>query len=137
MLLSFINQHVIVPAATAVVENRLPFAVAIGKAVADVLDSGIGTFRKEWSYQMPDWPHDGLRRTYRLYDVSAQDGSIAQIVVTWAVHNRGIPAPGPAFQGIERQIYDLAYDLAIKNGRAVEKPNQTPQTLPDRSDGCR
>ena len=130
-LKAFIKKHVIVPAATAVVENQLNFAVAVGKNVADILDSGVGACRKEWSYKMSDWPNDGCKRTYRLYDVSAQDGSIAQVVVTWAEHNRGIPAPGTAFVRVEKQIYDLAYDHASKNGRMVEKPSPALSILPD------
>ena len=111
-LSSFINQHVIVPAVTAVVENNLPFAVAIGRTLADILDSGLGSLCKEWSYKSPieGWPlNDGLQRTYRLYDVKAQDGQLGRVIVTWAVNNRGIPAPGVSFATVEKMIHGIAF----------------------------
>ena len=128
-LISFIREHVIIPAATAVVESELPFAVAVGKTIAEMLDSGVGTFREEWSYDRTvNWPHDDRRRTYRLYDILDCDGRTAQIVVTWAVRNRGIPAPGRAFMGIEKQIYDMSCGTAVNrgSGRVVLKLSQTP-----------
>ncbi len=128
VILNHIKEHVIVPAATAVVENQLPFAIAVGRVTANILDLGIGICRKEWSYKFPieGWPlNDGLQRTYRLYDVKAQDGQLAHVVVTWAVRNRGIPAPGVNFATVEKLIHGFAISRdqpSRKLVRIVSKP---------------
>ena len=120
-LLKFIPDHVIIPAATAVVENGLPFAVAVGKTTADVLEKGMGILpKKEWSCetQPKDWPtNDGRKRKYRLYDVKVQNDRIAHFVVTWV--NRGIPSPEQRFADFEKRIHDYC----CPNGNTVGEHN--------------
>ena len=109
-LWDFIAERVIKPAATAVVESNLPFALAVGKGVADILDNVGADFVKEWSYKTPivGWPENSsgelIMRTYRRYVVEAHNGQKADIIVTWLKNNRGIPAPGKEFDGVERLI---------------------------------
>ena len=118
VVLPFIKKHVIKPAATAVVEGKLPFALAVGKCVADVLDNVGAALVKEWSYKEPidGWPRNSggelTKRTYRRYIVEAHDGQKANIIVTWLKSNRGIPAPGREFDCVERLI---RLDCGINN----------------------
>jgi hypothetical protein len=111
ILQKFIKENVIIPAATAVAENKLPFAVAVGKTIADILDSVVGESSKEWSYNSPSgWSKDLPKRTYKLYEVHISNDRIVPIIVTWAVNNRGVPAPGKVFGSIEKDIYDYCKD---------------------------
>ena len=111
ILQKFIKEKVIIPAATAVAENKLPFAVGIGKTIADILDSVIGKPSKEWSYNSPSgWSKDLPKRTYKLYEAHVSNDRIVPIVVTWAVNNRGVPAPGKVFGSVEKDIYDYCKD---------------------------
>lgn len=111
ILQKFIKEKVIIPAATAVAENKLPFAVAVGKTIADILDSVVGESSKEWSYNSPSgWSKDLPKRTYKLYEVHISNDRIVPIIVTWAVNNRGVPAPGKVFGSIEKDIYDYCKD---------------------------
>jgi hypothetical protein len=111
ILQKFIKENVIIPAATAVAENKLPFAVGIGKTIADILDSVIGKPSKEWSYNSPSgWSKDLPKRTYKLYEAHVSNDRIVPIVVTWAVNNRGVPAPGKVFGSVEKDIYDYCKD---------------------------
>ena len=109
-LSEFIVERVMKPAAMAVVESNLPFALAVGKGVADILDSVGAEFIKEWSHTTPiiGWPTNSrgelIMRTYRRYIVKAHNGQNANIIVTWLKNNRGIPAPGKEFDGVERFI---------------------------------
>ena len=107
-LVKFIAEQVIKPAATVVIENHLPFAVAVGKGIADILDEIVGEFAKEWSYKTPK-----NERKYRLYVVRTCDGQKAKIIVTWLKNNRGIPAPGKTFVCAERQIRE---DCGMSSG---------------------
>ena len=107
-LVKFIAEQVIKPTATAVVENHLPFAVAVGKGIADILDEIVGGFDKAWSFKTPK-----NERTYRLYIVRAHNGQKARIIVTWLKNNRGIPAPGKTFVCAERQIRE---DCGMSSG---------------------
>ena len=113
-LISFIKDRVIVPTVMAVVENKLPFAVAVGRSYANVLDV-LGTLKKEWDYRSPmtDWPRVGFwQRTYRLYSIDISSGKSAYILVTWA-RAYGLPAPGNEFTAVERRIRDYVNREAL------------------------
>ncbi len=136
----FITKHVINPAAKAVEENNLKFAVAVGKQPMVSILSQIGArCIKEWSYRdnIEGWPTCGFRnRTYRLYGVEVPNGQVAYIIVTWAqAYGLGLPAPEIGecgFKAVEKQIYNFVDNLAIKTGRMVEKPSQALPILPGR-----
>lgn len=98
-LVAFITNRVIRPAATAVVESGLPFAVAVGKGVADVLEGAGVHYSNEWKLETTK-----NERTYRQYIVNADNGQRANLIVTWLRNNRGIPAPGQMFEGLEDRI---------------------------------
>lgn len=100
VLVELITEHVIQPAATAVVENvKVQFALAVGKAIADVLDEIGAKCINEWSLETQN-----NKRTYKRYVVRANDGRDASIIVTWMKYNQGIPAPVRDCEGLERQI---------------------------------
>ena len=116
-LTSFISEHVIVPTVMAVVENNLPFAVAIGKAYAKVLTKLGAHMKKEWSYKSPieGWPSTGFwKRTYQLYSINVPNCRSVYIIVTWA-RAYGLPAPEEAFRSIEKQILEF-----IKSNQSCE-----------------
>ena len=130
-LKAFICEHVIEPAVTATIENHLPFAVAIGASVRDVLsyiDAVEEDESKKWSCKSHNhqrklndeklseiWPHPKgkhIVRNYRLYRVRGEKG-IARILVTWAAG--GNTCPQADFNGLEQLIRQYVYNhlLAI------------------------
>ena len=112
-LKSFINKRVIAPTVMAVIENNLPFAVAVGKSYANVLTALGAQMMKEWSYKSPieGWPSTGFwKRTYQLYSINVPNCQSAYIIVTWAKEAYGLPAPETGENGfgrVEKQIYDF------------------------------
>ena len=119
-LKDFICEHVIEPAVTATIENDLPFAIAIGASVRDVL-SYVGAVEedesKKWSCNSKHhkrklndeklsttWPHPKgkhIVRNYRLYRVHGGKGT-ARILVTWAAG--GNTCPQADFYNLEQHI---------------------------------
>ena len=108
-LLPFICEHVIDPACVAVHQNRLPFAVAIGKVFVDLFVSLGANMEHEWSYKDPmlGWPQNSKGnptvRVYRMYAIQRRDGQTTRFLVTWAQANSN-PPPSPHFGAIERNI---------------------------------
>ena len=122
-LLRFINKHIIGPAITAVVENGLPFALAVGAPVKIVLDELskrkwiVAEEIREWSYKdlkttaCMKWPQTWKKsingfgpseRTYRLYSIRTTNGQMVRILVTWA--NGTFCAPKNEFNDVEADI---------------------------------
>ena len=111
---SFISEHVIVPTMMAVIENKLPFAVAIGKAFAILLERigrddkfGISAkLEKEWWEESDDvedwqWPEarddetGEMRRVHRKYCLFAlkdKNGYLARFLVCVAPGSNGTPS---------------------------------------------
>ena len=89
-LTGFIRAHVIVPAARAVIENGLPFAVAVGKSYAEVLTALGARQEKEWSSKTPmkGWPKNQsgspVNRTYGLFSFDVDGVGCARFLVTCA-----------------------------------------------------
>ncbi len=89
-LKEFIKDHVIIPAARAVFENGLPFAVAVGKPYAEALTALGARLEREWSPKTPmkGWPknHKGdlVNRTYGLFSFDADGVGCARFLVTCA-----------------------------------------------------
>lgn len=94
-------KNLIVPVVTATSENKLPFAIAIGAPIRDIIEKHIGVKpEKEWSCgvdrqrQLSDeilsniWPCADDRRLivrwYKLYRICVE-GKTARILVTWTV----------------------------------------------------
>jgi len=122
-LTAFIAEHVIIPTITAVNENKLPFAVALGASYNNVLETlmarkngQIGVEKEnDWSYAKSKfsknapcsiWPSDNGKyktRNYRLYKVLS-DGVKARILVTWTQGN--LSAPADHFSDVEKVIRD-------------------------------
>ena len=107
-LKSFIKDHVIVPAARAVIENGLPFAVAVGKPYAEVLTALGARQEGEWSPKMPmkGWPKNQkgklVNRTYRLYAFDTEEVGCARFLVTCAPG--GNNPPRAEFASVEAEI---------------------------------
>ena len=107
-LIGFIKERVIVPAARAVIENGLPFAVAVGKSYAEVLTALGARQEKEWSPKTPmkGWPknQDGnpVNRTYGLYSFDIDGVGCARFLVTYAPG--GNNPPRAEFAPVEAEI---------------------------------
>lgn len=127
-LKDFINKHVIEPAIVATIENKLPFAIAVGAAVRDVLSHAGAVKEKEWVCESKDrqrilngevldvWPRweDGrlIVRCYRLYRIQ-KDGKIARILVTWAAGGNTCPQEG--FADVEQLIRQYVNENPISS----------------------
>ena len=96
-LIGFIKERVIVPAARAVIENGLPFAVAVGKSYAEVLTALGACQEKEWSPKTPmkGWPKNQngspVNRTYGLYSFDVDGVGCARFLVTYAPGGNNLP----------------------------------------------
>lgn len=96
-LIGFIKERVIVPAARAVIENELPFAVAVGKSYAEVLTALGARQEKEWSSKTPmkGWPKNQsgspVNRTYGLYSFDVDGVGCARFLVTYAPDGNNPP----------------------------------------------
>ena len=110
-LKDFIKKYVIAPAAIAVIENGLPFAVAAGRSYADVLTAIGAQLKDEWTYKMSihGWPKTGYwKRTYRLYVLKVMGNAEACFIVTWTnSYGHGLPAPEQEFSFVEKQIHEF------------------------------
>lgn len=108
-LLSFIREHVIDPACVAVHQNRLPFAVAIGKVFVNLLGELGAKMEHEWSYKnpVPGWPQNSKGnptvRVYRMYVIQRGDCQATRFLVSWAQANSN-PPPSPHFGSVEQKI---------------------------------
>ena len=111
-LKGFIKDRVIVSAARAVIENGLPFAVAVGKSYAEVLTALGARQEKEWSPKTPmkGWPknQDGnpVNRTYGLYSFDIDGVGCARFLVTYAPG--GNNPPRAEFAPVEAEIRQCA-----------------------------
>ena len=107
-LTDFIREHVIDPAAMAVIENSLPFAVAVGKSYVNVLSNMGAQLEDEWSSSRPmrGWPKndngDCKKRTYKLYSVNVDRVGCAKFLVTYA--QGGNNPPSEEFKPVETAI---------------------------------
>lgn len=128
-LKNFIYEHVIGPAVVATIENNLPFAIAVGASVRDIL-SYIGATEEEeskkWTCKSHNhrrklhdeklrdvWPHPNgklIVRNYRLFRIKCDKGT-ARILVTWAAG--GNKCPQTDFNGVEQRIRQYVYDHPI------------------------
>ena len=128
-LKDFICEHVIEPAVTATIENDLPFAIAVGASVRDIL-SYVGAVEedesKNWSCKSKHhqrklndeelreiWPHPKgkhIVRNYRLYRVHGAKGT-ARMLITWAAG--GNTCPQADFRNLERHIRQYVYNNPI------------------------
>lgn len=104
----FIRERVINPAARAVIENGLPFAIAVGKSYGEVL-SAIGARReKTWTGDVlpTEWPTNGdgepVNRTYELYAYNIEGIGRAHFLVTYAPG--GNTSPSKEFEPVESVI---------------------------------
>ena len=108
-LLSFICEHVIDPACVAVHQNRLPFAVAIGKVFVNLFGKLGAKIEHEWSYKnpVPGWPQNSKGnptvRVYRMYAIPKSDWPATRFLVSWAQANSN-PPPSPYFCSVEQKI---------------------------------
>jgi hypothetical protein len=134
VLKDFINEHVIEPALVATIENKLPFAIAVGAAIRDILVCVGAKKEKEWvcdnkdpkrklSDDMSDiWPRgkDGrfIVRCYQLYRVHRKEGA-ARVLVTWATG--GNTCPQYAFKDVEACIRKYALENPIGENCAESK----------------
>lgn len=125
-LKDFINEHVIEPAVIATIENGLPFAIAVGASIRDVLAHAGATKEREWVCEgknrqrklsedvLDIWPQweDGrlIVRCYRLYRIQ-REGKFARILVTWAAGGNTCPQEG--FNGVEQRIRQYVYDNSV------------------------
>ena len=111
-LTGFIREHVIVPAARAVIENGLPFAVAVGKPYAEVLTALGARLEREWSPRTPmkGWPKNQkdnpVNRTYGLYSFDIDGVGCARFLVTYAPG--GNNPPRADFAPVEATIRQYA-----------------------------
>lgn len=129
VLSEFIGKWVIEPAMTAVVQYELPFALAAGRPIADVLDNMITGKKimakkiKCWSYKDTieelkemEWPDNTKKkptnRTYCLYSIKAPCGEWGKILVTWA-SAPGNSAPGGGFEKPEIKIRDYVNSVTL------------------------
>jgi len=107
-LAGFIGEHVIVPAAMAVIENGLPFAVAVGESYVNVLSNIGAQLENDWSSSAPvkGWPKrnngDNKKRTYKLYSLNIDRIGCARFLVTYA--QGGNNPPSEDFKPIEAAI---------------------------------
>ena len=107
-LTGFIGEHVIVPAAVAVIENDLPFAVAVGKSYVNVLTNIGAQLENAWSSSAPvnEWPKknngDYKKRTYKLYSLTVDCVGCARFLVTYA--QGGNNPPCGEFKPVEAAI---------------------------------
>ena len=134
VLKDFINEHVVEPAIVATIENELPFAIAVGAAVRDVLSHAGAKKEKEWVCESKDrqrkltddmldiWPRweDGrlIVRCYQLYCIN-REGKSARVLVTWAAGGNTCPQGG--FNDVEKSIRQYASNNPI--GVVEEKPD--------------
>ena len=125
-LKEFISKHVIRPAIMATLENDLPFAIAVGSAVRDVLSHEGATKEKEWVCEsrggqrklnddtLDVWPRweDGrlIVRCYRLYRIEI-GGKNARVLVTWAAGGNTCPQDG--FCDVEQRIRKYVLNTPI------------------------
>ena len=111
-LKGFIKDRVIVPAARAVIENGLPFAVAVGKTYAEVLTALGARLEGEWSPKKPmkGWPKNQkdnpVNRTYGLYSFYVDEVGCARFLVTCAPG--GNNPPRAEFASVEAEIRQYA-----------------------------
>ena len=129
VLCRFIRKNIFEPAATAVVQYSLPFALAVGSPIASVLDNMIAGKKimakkiKCWSYKDAieelkemEWPDNTKKkpsnRTYCLYSIKAPCGEWGKILVTWA-SAPGNSAPGGGFEKPEIKIRDYANSVTL------------------------
>lgn len=118
-LAKFISMHVIKPAAKAMVENGLTFAVAVGAPNAYILKQIGARLIKTWRVIMgKDKNGKDNYRVYERYAVNADDGKEVDIVVTWQRINQGVPAPGRQFAEVEKQIFYATREQL--DGKTVE-----------------
>ena len=138
-VLPFVGKRVIAPAVRAVVESKLPFAIAVGATFRAIFDNAGSDLEKngfkaekieEWSCVKDDkkliindkaieiidkWPPLGKEhkkeRNYKLYRVSAGNYT-AVILVTWA--RGGNSAPADDFSDVESVIRDYVNDYIKK-----------------------
>lgn len=134
VLKDFINEHVIEPAIVATVENELPFAIAVGAAIRDVLVYAGAKKEKEWVCESKDrqrkltddmldiWPRweDGrfIVRCYQLYFIN-REGKSARVLVTWAAGGNTCPQEG--FKDVEESVRQYVRTNPI--GGVVERPD--------------
>ena len=110
-LTDFIREHVIVPAAMAVIENGLPFAVSVGKSYVNVLANIGAQLEEAWSSSttMKGWPRkdngDCKKRTYKLYSLHVDGVGCAKFLVTYA--QGGNNPPSDEFKPVEAFICKL------------------------------
>lgn len=117
-LKDFICEHVIDPAIVATVENELPFAIAVGAGINDVLSNVDAKVEQEWICDSKNrqrvfnddtlkdiWPTANddrfIVRSYRLYTVRSKDRT-ARILATWA--SGGNKCPSDDFHDVEERI---------------------------------
>lgn len=133
-LKDFINEHVIEPAIVATIENELPFAIAVGAAIRDVLVRAGAKKEKEWICESKGqqrkvtddisdiWPmwEDGrcIVRGYQLYCIHRKEMS-ARVLVTWAPGGNTCPQYG--FKKVEERIRQYAMNNPI--GGVAERPD--------------
>ena len=107
-LTTFIKDHVIVPASRAVIENELPFAIAVGAPYAKVLSTLGAHLENEWTFTttVAAWPKkkngEHIHRTYKLYTLNIEDIGCARFLVTYAPGGN-IP-PRQEFKSVETVI---------------------------------
>ena len=112
-LSEFVKNRVIIPAARAVIENRLPFAIAVGKSYAEVLSKLGAHLEKTWlcDSSTKGWPVNKkngkpVNRTYELYTFNIEDVGEARFLVTYAQGRNS--APSNKFASVEASIRALA-----------------------------
>lgn len=128
-LKDFICEHVIEPAVVATIENNLPFAIAVGASIRDIL-SYVGATEEEeskkWSCKSHNhqrklydeklrgvWPYPNGKlvvRNYRLFRIKCAKGT-ARILVTWAAG--GNTCPQADFRNVEQRIRQYVFDHPV------------------------
>lgn len=117
----FIVKNVFMPALTAVYENRLPYAIAVGRPIdrllADQYVQNLLNFRHLTSWEnngILEWPQNNhgnpINRTFNLYTFNLF-GSNVNILVTYAPG--GNTTPAISFSQLEDDI--RAYANEIRN----------------------
>ncbi len=113
-LLPFIRKRVVDVAIVSILENKLPYAVAVGATFHRIFDRLQFPY-VEWSFRHCEtnckWPSNFKQkptcRSYRLYTVRSLTGKQARILVVWA-QAPGNPSPTKEFGNVEREILNYA-----------------------------
>ena len=125
LMKDFIVQNVFMPALTAVYENRLPYAIAVGRPIdrllADKYVQKQLNFRHLTSWKnngILEWPQknqgNSINRIFNLYTFNPVDtfDTRVNILVTYAPG--GNTTPANSFSQIEDEIREYANKLNIK-----------------------